>query len=70
MNKLLRFLRKIFGVYSPSKLTISIPETMTAEEALEIITIGLLGANYYIVDPVGGERLKHPNLERLKEEQK
>lgn len=31
-------------------------DTLTAEEAIDILTKELLGEDYYIVDPVGGKQ--------------
>ena len=38
------------------KETVIVQETLTAEEALDILTEELLGKDYYIVDPVSCEQ--------------
>ena len=34
------------------KHIVELPDTLTAEEALDILTVELLGKDYYIVDPL------------------
>jgi hypothetical protein len=41
---------------SDLKETVVVQNTLTADEALDILTRVLLGDDYYIVDPVGGEQ--------------
>ena len=36
--------------------TVIVQDTLTAEEALDVLTRVLLGEDYYIADPVGGEQ--------------
>lgn len=36
--------------------TVIVQNTLTAEEALDILCRELLGEDYYIADPVGGEQ--------------
>lgn len=38
------------------KETVIVQESLTAEEALDILSTELLGNDYYIVDPVGCEQ--------------